>query len=123
MPSAARYLAALIGPLLLSKLLELFLDSPWGQPVVRRAAGPNAVETGKGREVLTNYTKIGSALALTAINRWQDEAGPEPLNQRLARVSGLGWLRYTADVLLGFGVLFRTASDLLEDLNRLRAGR
>lgn len=123
MPPALRYSAALVAPLLISKLVELLLGTRAGQTIVANTMGQAAAETGRGAQVFSHYSKLISGLLIVAVNRWQDSTGDETLSQRLRRVDGLGWLRYISEVLLGFGVLLRTASELFEETARLRTGR
>ncbi len=123
MPPAIRYAAVLVAPLLLSKLVEAILASRWGRPVVVSSLGPAAAESGRGVAVYSHYTKLLTGLIVVALNRWQDVSGDESLADRLARVDGLGWLRYVSEVLLGVGALFRTASEFLEEASRLRSER
>lgn len=123
MPPALRYVAALVAPLLIGKAVELLLTSKWGQPVVQSSMGPAAVESGRGAQVFSHYSKLVAGLVLVALNRWQDAQGDETLADRLGRVDRLGWLQYVSEVLLGFGALFRTATEFLAETNRLRSGR
>jgi hypothetical protein len=116
----ARLVAIVVLPLILGKVLQLFLGSPPGRKLVE-SAGMGELGTEEGVDMATKYASAGAAAvsaAVTALgNKTQLAAGavPNPKTLMTAAVA-----QDTAELLLATGALVKVVGDFLKEREELR---
>lgn len=120
MTGPARVLVVLVLPLIIGKLLEVFLSSGAGRAAAQKVGVPE-LSTAEGVEVAKKYAAAGAAAfntAATALARpvvQAPHAVPNPKAFSYAAVA-----QDTAELLLATGALVKVVGDFLKDREKLR---
>jgi hypothetical protein len=116
----ARLLVILVLPLIIGKVLEVFLSSGPGRKVAEKA-GVAELSTAEGVEVAKKYAAAGSAAIGTAATalagrvQQTPHAVPNPKNLSYAAVAA-----DTAELLLATGALVKVVGDFIRDREELK---
>ena len=120
MKGPARLLVVLVLPLIIGKVLELFLSSSPGKSVARKA-GVAELTTEEGIEMAKKYAAAAGgavSMAATALTRPVSPATnplPNPRNMAYSAVA-----QDTAELLLATGALVKVVGDFLKDREQLK---
>ena len=123
MKGPARLLVVLVLPLIIGKVLELFLSSGAGKSVARKA-GVGELTTEEGIEMAKKYAAAAGgavSLATTALTKPVAQATspvPNPRNMSYAAIA-----QDTAELLLATGALVKVVGDFLKDREQLKVKR
>jgi hypothetical protein len=116
----ARLLAIVVLPLILGKVLQVFLGTGAGRKLVE-SAGMGELGTEEGIDMATKYASAGAgavSAALTAIgNKTQLATGAVP-NANALMTAAVA--QDTAELLLATGALVKVVGDFLKDREELR---
>jgi hypothetical protein len=116
----ARLLVVLVLPLIIGKVLELFLSTGPGKSVARRA-GVADLTPDEGIEMAKKYAAAAggavsaAATALTAPVVHASSPLPNPRNMALSAIA-----QDTAELLLATGALVKVVGDFLKDREQLK---
>lgn len=120
MKGPARLLVILVLPIVLGKVLELFLSSGPGKKVAANV-GVGDLTTEEGIEMAKKYAAAGAAAASTAATALAGKAqmatGAVP-NPKALATSAVA--QDTAELLLATGALVKVVGDFLKDREELR---
>jgi hypothetical protein len=116
----ARLLVVLVLPLVIGKLLELFLSSGPGRSVAEKA-GIGELTTGEGIDLAKKYASAAGAAVATAATALTSSV-PQPLypltSAKTASYAAVA--QDTAELLIATGALVKVVGDFLKDRERLR---
>lgn len=116
----ARLLVILVLPMVLGKVLQLFLGSGVGKKVAANV-GIGDLTTEDGIDMATKYAAAGAAAASSAatalVGKAQLATGAVPSPRSLATAAVA---RDTAELLLATGALVKVVGDFLKDREELR---
>lgn len=116
----SRLLVVLVLPLILGKVLQIFLGSGPGKKLTKNV-GLGDLSTEEGIDMATKYASAGSAAlsaAVTAIgNKTQLATGAVPNPKSLATAAVA---QDTAELLLATGALVKVVGDFLKEREELR---
>jgi hypothetical protein len=113
----ARLLVVLVLPLIIGKVLELFLSSSPGKAVARKA-GVAELTTEEGVEMAKKYAAAAGgavSMAATALTKPASSPLPNPRNMAYSAVA-----QDTAELLLATGALVKVIGDFLKDREQLK---
>jgi len=116
----ARLLIVLVLPLIVGKVLEMFLSSSPGQKAVAKV-GMGELSTDEGIEMAKKYAAAAggavsaAAAALTKPATQASSPLPNPRNMALSAVA-----QDTAELLLATGALVKVVGDFLKDREQLK---
>jgi hypothetical protein len=116
----ARLLVVLVLPMVIAKVLEIFLSSGAGKSAARKA-GMGELTTDEGVEMAKKYAAAAGgavSLAATALTKPVSQATnplPNPRNMAYSAVA-----QDTAELLLATGALVKVVGDFLKDREQLK---
>jgi hypothetical protein len=116
----ARLLIVMVLPLVIGKVLELFLSSSPGKSVARKA-GVAELTTDEGIEMAKRYAAAAGgavSMAATALTKPVTQASPALPNPRNMAYSAVA--QDTAELLLATGALVKVVGDFLKDREQLK---
>ena len=120
MKGPARLLVVMVLPLIIGKLLELFLSSSPGKSVARKA-GVAELTTEEGIDMAKKYAAAAGgavSMAATALTKPVTQASPPLPNPRNMAYSAVA--QDTAELLLATGALVKVVGDFLKDREQLK---